>query len=166
MERSYEFPSNFASKKKKKMCNKLSTKNGVGTKFIANFCLCKVHMFWEGHKFLRNLHRRFALCSNGQICIGEMGLLQNLLQTFACVASEKKTKNGVATKFIVNVKLFLLVYTWFSNIVNDSASLHRLIKALKILQLCTVSIQDRSVINNELLWCKYGYSVENETDTH
>ena len=25
----------------------------------------KVHIFWEGHKFLRNLHGRFVLCSNG-----------------------------------------------------------------------------------------------------
>ena len=27
----------------------------------------KVHIFWDGHKFLQNLHRRFVLCSNGQI---------------------------------------------------------------------------------------------------
>ena len=26
----------------------------------------KVHIFWEGHKILRNLRRRFVLCSNGQ----------------------------------------------------------------------------------------------------
>ena len=25
----------------------------------------KVHIFWEGHKLLRNLHRRFVLCGNG-----------------------------------------------------------------------------------------------------
>ena len=31
----------------------------------------KVHIFWEGHKFLRNLHRRFVLCSNGQIYGGD-----------------------------------------------------------------------------------------------
>jgi hypothetical protein len=42
-----------------------------------------------------------------------MELPQNLLQTFACVASEKKTssKNGAASKFIANVRFFLLVYT-------------------------------------------------------
>ena len=81
-----------------------------------------------------------------------MELPQNLLQTFACVASEKKlptkngvaskfianfclcsirkkfpTKNGVASKLMANIRFFLLLYTWFSNIVNDSASLHRLI---------------------------------------
>ena len=41
---------------------------------------CKVHIFWEGHKILRNLHRRFVLCSNGQIyggCFAKMcGLLR------------------------------------------------------------------------------------------
>ena len=29
--------------------------------------LLKVHIFWEGHKILRNLHRRFVLCSASQI---------------------------------------------------------------------------------------------------
>jgi hypothetical protein len=39
-----------------------------------------------------------------------MELPQNLLQTFACVASEKKLppKNGVASKFIANVRFFYL----------------------------------------------------------
>ena len=27
----------------------------------------KAHIFCEGHKILRNIHRRFVLCSNGQI---------------------------------------------------------------------------------------------------
>ena len=43
----------------------------------------------------------------------KMELPQNLLETFACVTSEKKnlsSKNGVATKFIANVRFFLLVY--------------------------------------------------------
>ena len=31
------------------------------------FLTIKVHIFWEDHKFLRNLHRKFVLCSNGQI---------------------------------------------------------------------------------------------------
>ena len=33
--------------------------------------VCKVHIFWEGHIFLRNLHLRFVLCSNGQIYSGD-----------------------------------------------------------------------------------------------
>ena len=28
--------------------------------------LCKVHIFWEGHKILRNLHLTFVLCSASQ----------------------------------------------------------------------------------------------------
>jgi hypothetical protein len=41
-----------------------------------------------------------------------MELPQNSLQTFACALEEKKLspKNGVATKFIANVRFFLLVY--------------------------------------------------------
>ena len=43
---------------------------------IFKVCCGKVHIFWEGHKFLRNFHRRFVLCSNSQIC-GE--ILQNFV---------------------------------------------------------------------------------------
>ena len=41
--------------------------------YLALFSLesSKVHIFWEGHKFLQNLHRRFVLCSNGQIYGGD-----------------------------------------------------------------------------------------------
>ena len=31
----------------------------------------KVHIFWEGHKILQNLHRRFVLCSSSQIYSGD-----------------------------------------------------------------------------------------------
>ena len=31
----------------------------------------KYHIFWEGHKILRNLHYRFVLCSKGQIYGGD-----------------------------------------------------------------------------------------------
>ena len=31
------------------------------------FFLFKVHIFWEGHKILQNLHRKVVLGSNGQI---------------------------------------------------------------------------------------------------
>ena len=37
-------------------------------KFVtSNLFFVKVHIFWEGHKFLRNLHRRFVLYSASQI---------------------------------------------------------------------------------------------------
>ena len=38
---------------------------------INNLFYIKVHIFWEGHKNLRNLHCKFALCSNGQIYRGD-----------------------------------------------------------------------------------------------
>ena len=28
--------------------------------------VCKVHIFWEGHKILQNLHLTFVLCSTSQ----------------------------------------------------------------------------------------------------
>ena len=31
----------------------------------------KVHIFWEGHKILRNIHHRFVLFSVSQICGGD-----------------------------------------------------------------------------------------------
>jgi hypothetical protein len=31
------------------------------------FSFTFLYKFWEGHKILRNLYRRFVLCSNGQI---------------------------------------------------------------------------------------------------
>ena len=46
------------------------------TAFIAGFCsaiiqvsILKVHIFWEGHKILWNLHRRFVLCGASQITV-------------------------------------------------------------------------------------------------
>ena len=30
------------------------------------FCACKVHIFWEGHKILRNLRQLFVLCTATQ----------------------------------------------------------------------------------------------------
>ena len=42
----------------------------------------KVHIFWEGHKFLRNLHRRFVLYSNGQIYVGDFAKFCGLLRIY------------------------------------------------------------------------------------
>ena len=52
------------------------------------FKLFKVHRFWEGHNILRNLQRRFVLCSNGQIFSGDFAkfwvwtLTKNWFDTF------------------------------------------------------------------------------------
>ena len=35
------------------------------------FLSYKVHIFWEGHKILRNLHRRLVLCSASQFYGGD-----------------------------------------------------------------------------------------------
>ena len=42
----------------------------------------KVHIFWECHKFLRNLHCRFVLCSNGQIHGGDFAKFCGLLRIY------------------------------------------------------------------------------------
>ena len=42
----------------------------------------KVHIFWEGHKFLRNFHRRFVLCSNSQIYGGDFLKFCGLLRMY------------------------------------------------------------------------------------
>ena len=42
----------------------------------------KLHIFWEGHKFLQNLHRRFVLCSNGQIYGGDFAKFCGLLRIY------------------------------------------------------------------------------------
>ena len=57
-----------------------------------------------------------------------MEFVQNFVQTFICVVEKKKSyQKWSSYKFLCKHKIFLLVYTWLSNIVNDSASLHRLI---------------------------------------
>ena len=42
--------------------------------------LLKVHIFWEGHKILRNLHCRFVLCSASQIYSGDFAKFCGLLK--------------------------------------------------------------------------------------
>ena len=42
----------------------------------------KVHIFWEGHKILRNLHRRIVLCSASQIYGGDFAKFCDLLRIY------------------------------------------------------------------------------------
>ena len=42
----------------------------------------KVHIFWEGHKILRNLHRRFVLWSASQIYTGDIAKFCGLLRIY------------------------------------------------------------------------------------
>ena len=42
----------------------------------------KVHIFWEGHKFLQNLHQLFVLCSASQIIGGDFTKLCGFLRIY------------------------------------------------------------------------------------
>ena len=42
----------------------------------------KVHIFWESHKILRNLHRRFDLCRASQIYGGDFVKFCGLLRIY------------------------------------------------------------------------------------
>ena len=42
----------------------------------------KVQIFWEGHKFLQNLHCRFVLCSKSQIYSGDFANFCGLLRIY------------------------------------------------------------------------------------
>ena len=48
----------------------------------ASSIYCKVHIFWEGHKFLQNLNCRFVLCSNCQISCGDFAKFCGLLRIY------------------------------------------------------------------------------------
>ena len=52
------------------------------TSSLAVLQKCKVHIFWEGQKFLQNLHHRFVLCINGQIYGGDFSKFCGLLRTY------------------------------------------------------------------------------------
>ena len=43
---------------------------------------CKVHIFWEGHKLLRNLHQLFVLCIASQIIWGDVAKFCGLLRKY------------------------------------------------------------------------------------
>ena len=66
----------------------------------------KFHIFWEGHKSLQNLHRKFVLWSNGQIYEGDFAKFCGLLRIHelydkhssrAVIQSDKKWKCYVIT---------------------------------------------------------------------
>ena len=46
------------------------------------FIFIKVHIFWEGHKILRNLHRRFDQYYIGQIYSGDFAKFGGLLRIY------------------------------------------------------------------------------------
>ena len=48
--------------------------------FEVAFVMFKVRIFWEGHTILRNLHRRFVICSASQIYGGNFAKFCGLLR--------------------------------------------------------------------------------------
>ena len=48
----------------------------------------KVHIFWEGHKILRNLHRRFDWHYIGQIYVGDFAKFCGLLRIYEFYKNE------------------------------------------------------------------------------
>ena len=57
--------------------NKISMIFSVRTTYLPHLVnVIKVHIFWEGHKILQNLHSRCVLCSNRHILVE---LLQNFV---------------------------------------------------------------------------------------
>ena len=42
----------------------------------------KVHIFWEGHKILGNLHQLFVLCTASQIISGNFAKFCGLLRIY------------------------------------------------------------------------------------
>ena len=59
-----------------------------GKKGMVSF-LVKVHIFWEGNKILRNLHRRFVLCSASQIYSGDFAKFCGLLRIYELYLCER-----------------------------------------------------------------------------
>ena len=116
--------------------------------FLQTFaCVASEKNFLPKMELPQNFLQSFACIVSEKKFLQKMELPQNFLQNFSCVASEKKLspKNGVASKYLANIRFFLLVYTWFSNIVNDSASLHRLIKDQTT--KCAIRLLYRSFVN-------------------
>ena len=74
--------------------------------------LCKVHIFWEGHKILRNLHRRFVLCSNGQIYGGDFAKFCGLLRIYELYTEEKLVGILLPDKIRLKVTLHWLQETF------------------------------------------------------
>ena len=49
---------------------------------FVNIRTIKVHIFWEGHKILRNLHQLFILCTASQIIGGDFAKFCGLLRIY------------------------------------------------------------------------------------
>ena len=58
---------------------------------VCTYYICKVHIFWEGHKILRNLHLTFVLCSVSQKLGGDFAKFCGLLRIYELYENECRT---------------------------------------------------------------------------
>ena len=71
----------------------------------------KVHIFWKGHKILRNLHQLFVLCTASQIIGGDFAKLCGLLRIYELYQRKKRlvatllNKKGPAIKLTIAEQL-------------------------------------------------------------
>ena len=49
---------------------------------MTKFSKGKVHIFWEGHKILQNLHQLFVLCTASQIIGGDFENFCDLIRIY------------------------------------------------------------------------------------
>ena len=82
----------------------------------------KAHIFWEGHKIFRNLHRRFVLYSNGQIYDGDFAKFCDLLRIYI-----------IHMNFIYHNDELRLNLTWLDCLRTDSEGLILLAESNQIL---------------------------------
>ena len=105
----------------------------------------KVHIFWEGHTFLRNLHRRFVLCSNGQIYGGD----------FAKYSQNIWTLNFIFCLFSIPQALWEYLNdlsTIFNLIISSNSSLISLLFSSFFFMILGQHLQDKSCNGQRLYW--------------
>ena len=62
----------------------------------------KVHIFWEGHKMLQNLSRRFVLCSASQIYGGDFEKFCGLIKIYELL--EDRNLEGCILRLCITVE--------------------------------------------------------------
>ena len=72
----------------------------------------KVHIFWEGHKILRNLHRRFVLWSNGQIYGGDFAKFCGLFRIYELYLGENRMYELYLGENHMRVEIFFQIFRW------------------------------------------------------
>ena len=78
-----------------------------------NLRVSKVHIFWEGHKILRNLHQLFVLCTASQIIGGDFAKSCGLLRIYELysikwllVQKDENTHSWLLYSVSLNLKSF------------------------------------------------------------